>query len=234
MIYPIQKVLPLSFPDESIDTITETKPDLGPLHLRICDGIEFTAEHQLPVVRSEILEPSQELLAFYRLKERSDEEKKRAYGHFYTPDDKIERVWKNPYAFIELFRSFGAIVSPDLSILANMLEIQRMWNDFRNKLLAAFFQRWNVPVIASPSWSVDLNNIHRYMEGWPHNSIIAINSTGVCRDKRSRFIWLDGYNAMLSILNPSHILRYGGMIEGERCDISTYYINNNKSYRYGS
>ena len=48
------------------------------------------------------------------------------------------------------------------------------------------------------------------------------------RDKRSRHIWLDGYYAMLSILNPSHILRYGGMIEGERCDISTFYTNNNK------
>ena len=155
-------------------------------------------------------------------------EKKNVFGHFYTPDKNIEKVWNRPHSFIKMFRKFGAILSPDFSLLTNMLEMQRLWNDFRNKLLAAFYQKWNVPVIASPSWSSDMKNIERYMDGWPHNSIIAINSTGVCRDKRSRHIWLDGYYAMLSILNPSHILRYGGMIEGERCDISTFYTNNNK------
>ena len=208
MIYPFQKVLPLSFPGESIDTLTETIPDLGPLHLHICDGIDFTSEHQLPVVHAEVVGPPSELQAFYRLKGLPDLEKKNS--------------------FIKMFRKFGAILSPDFSLLTNMLEMQRLWNDFRNKLLAAFYQKWNVPVIASPSWSSDMKNIERYMDGWPHNSIIAINSTGVCRDKRSKHIWLDGYYAMLSILTPSHILRYGGMIEGERCDISTFYTNNNK------
>ena len=228
MIYPMQKVLPLSFPGESTDTITNKNSDLGPLHLHICEGIDFTAEHQLPVVRPEIVNPPSELQAFYRLKGRSEKEKKNAFGHFYTPDRNIERVWSCPHSFIIMFRKFGAILSPDFSLLTNMLEMQRLWNDFRNKLLAAFYQKWNVTVIASPSWSSDMKNIQRYMEGWPHNSVIAINSTGVCRDKRSRHIWLEGYHAMLSILNPSHILRYGGMIEGENREISTFYTNNNK------
>lgn len=228
MIYPVQKVLPLSFPGESIDTLTETIPDLGPLHLHICEGIDFSSEHQLPVVHPEVVSPPSELQAYYRLKERPDVEKKNVFGHFYTSDKNIEKVWSRPHSFIKMFRKFGAILSPDFSLLTNMLEMQRLWNDFRNKLLAAFYQKWNVPVVASPSWSSDMKNIERYMEGWPHNSIIAINSTGVCRDKRSRHIWLDGYYAMLSILKPVHILRYGGKIEGEKCDISTYYINNNK------
>ena len=228
MIYPMQKVLPLSFPGERTDTITEKIPDLGPLHLHICEGIDFTANHQMPVVRPEIVGPPSELQAFYRLKREPEAVMKNAFGHFYTPDKNIEKVWNRPHSFINLFRKFGGILSPDFSILMNMLEIQRLWNDFRNKLLAAFYQKWNVPVIASPSWSSDMKNFERYMEGWPHNSIIAINSTGVCLDKRSRHIWLDGYHAMLSILNPTHILRYGGMIDGEKCDFSTYYVNNNK------
>lgn len=66
------------------------------------------------------------------------------------------------------------------------------------------------------------------MEGWPHGSIIAINSTGVCLDKKARHTWLDGYWAMVDTLNPSHILRYGGFIEGENANISTYYVNNNR------
>ena len=117
MIYPIQKVLPLSFPGESTDTLTERIPDLGPLHLHICKGIDFTSEHQLPVVRPEIIEPPVDLQAFYRLKNRSDEEKKVILGHFYTTDNHIERVWSKPHSFINQFRMLGGILSPDFSLL---------------------------------------------------------------------------------------------------------------------
>ena len=51
----------------------------------------------------------------------------------------------------------------------------------------------------------------------------------------SNSISLEGYYAMLDILKPIHILRYGAYIEGEQKEISTYYPNNNKpGYRYGS
>ena len=234
MIYPIEKVLPLPFPGEGNDTITEKVPDLGPLHLHICEGIGFTSEHQMAIVKPELVEPPLDIKAYYRLKNYPDIDKKKMFGHFFTSDKNIEKVWKKPFLHINMFRGFGGIISTDFSILDNMLEIQRFWNDFRNKLLTAFYQKYGIHVIAAPSWCSDLDNIGRYMEGWPHNCLIAINSTGVCHDKRSKHTWLDGYNAMLSILNPTHILRYGGMIEGERTDISTYYSNDNKIQSHGS
>ena len=49
--------------------------------------------------------------------------------------------------------------------------------------------------------------IELFMEGWPKGSIIAINSTGIGLDKRCRYIWLEGYHAMLDILKPIHIIR---------------------------
>ena len=233
MIYPIQKVLPLSIPGEAIDTITEKIPALGPLHLRICEGLDFTSEYEMPIVRPEFVEPPYDIKAFHRLKGISENVKKDFFGHFYTLDRHFESVWNRPYSFIPLFRKLGGIISPDYSILDNMLKEQRFWNDFRNKLLSAFYQRWNIPVIASPVWCSDMKNIMRFMDGWPHNSIVAVNSTGVCRDKRSRHIWLDGYFAMIDILKPTHILRYGGKIEGELCEISTYYTNNNNVNSHG-
>ena len=111
--------------------------------------------------------------------------------------------------------------------------MQKLWNSFRNKLMTAFFQRNGINAIPAPSWG-DLTNIELYMEGWPRGSILAINSTGLGLDKRCRYIWLEGYNAMLDILKPIHIIRCGAYIEGERKEISTYYPNNNKpGYRYG-
>ena len=228
MIFPQQTILPFVFPDESQDTIKEIIPDLGPLHLHICNGIQFTSKYQLPIVKPEILAIPGDMKAFYRLKNSAKQYQKDIVAHFYTPDSNFEKVWNRPHAYIEMFRRFKAIIATDYSILTNMVEIQRFWNDFRNKLLAAFYQKWNVQVIASPSWSFDLHNIERYMEGWPHHSLIAINSTGVCRDLRAKHTWLDGYWAMMDILKPTHILRYGGYIEGENKEISTYYVNNNR------
>ena len=82
--------------------------------------------------------------------------------------------------------------------------MQKLWNSFRNKLMSAFYQRNNINLIPAPSWG-DIEHIELYMEGWPKNSLIAINSTGVGRDNRCRHIWLEGYHAMLEILNPIHI-----------------------------
>ena len=228
MIFPQQTVLPLTFPDEITDTLTENIPDLGPLHLHICKGIEFSSKYQLPLVKAEQIEIPDDITAFYRIKKQSKEQSKKLLAHFYTADMKFEKIWNKPHLYITPFRQLYGIISPDFSILSNMLEAQRIWNDFRNKLLAAFYQKWNVTVIASPSWSNDIHNIERYMEGWPHNALVSINSTGVCMDKRARKTWLDGYFAMLDILHPTHILRYGGIIEGEKKEISTYYVNNNR------
>lgn len=228
MIYPIQTILPLCFPEDTQDVVKEDIPDLGPLHLHLCKGIEFTSKHQLPIVKPNHIVPPEEITTLSRLKNVASNKKKRLFAHFYTADKNFEKVWNRPFSYIKTFKSLAGIISTDYSILTNMVESQRQWNDFRNKLLAAFYQRYGVSVIASPSWSDDLHNIERYMEGWPRESVIAINSTGVCHDKRAKKTCLDGYWAMYNILHPTHILRYGGFIEGEMADISTYYVNNNR------
>ncbi len=121
MIYPIEKVLPLPFPGEGNDTITEKVPDLGPLHLHICEGIGFTSEHQMPIVKPELVEPPLDIKAYYRLKNYPDIDKKKMFGHFFTSDKNIEKVWKKPFLHINMFRGFGGIISTDFSILDNML-----------------------------------------------------------------------------------------------------------------
>ena len=83
--------------------------------------------------------------------------------------------------------------------------MQMLWNSFRNKLLSAFYQRNGIRLIPAPSWG-DLPHIELFMEGWPKGSVIAINSTGIGLDKRCRYIWLEGYHAMLDILKPIHII----------------------------
>ncbi len=228
MIYPYQKVLPLEYENtENRQFITENIQKLGPLHSALCRGLEFTSKNQFPIVQPYHGDIPEDLCAVYRLGKKSESLLSHLGGHFFTNDSNFERFWTYPFRYLPLLRKLLCILSPDFSIYSNMLLMQKLWNSFRNKLMSAFYQRNNIPLIPSPSWG-DLFNSDLFMEGWPKNSIIAINSTGVGRDKRCRHIWLDGYYAMLDILKPIFILRYGCMIEGEKTEISRFYINNNK------
>ena len=235
MIYPFQKSIPFEFDNSSADNnnIVETIPMLGPLHINLCKGLEFTAQGQFPIVQPVRREPPRHICSVHRLRGKSASFLRIICGHFFTTEPHIDPFWNQPFRYLPFLKKLDCVISTDFSIYSNMLLIQKLWNSFRNKLMSAFFQRQGIILIPAPSWG-DLSHMDLFMEGWPKESLIAINSTGIGLDKRCRHIWLDGYFAMLSILKPTHIIRYGAFIEGECREISTYYSNNNKpGFRYG-
>ena len=235
MIYPYQKMLPLDYEDpDSNPLLIENHRMLGPLHSVLCKGIKFTSKNQFPIVEPYSGDLPEVLCSVHRLPKKSDSHLRNTCGHFFTSDSNFESYWNNPFRYLRFLQRLSYVISTDFSIYTNMVLLQKLWNSFRNKLLSAFYQRNGINLIPAPSWG-DLVNIELYMEGWPKKSVIAVNSTGIGLDKRCRYIWLEGYHAMLDILKPVHIIRYGSYIEGERKEISTYYPNNNKTgHRYGS
>ena len=235
MIYPYQKTLPLEYeiPNGNDTLLTESFKSLGPLHSVLCKGIEFTSKNQFPIVEPYSGDLPEILCSVHRLRKKPDSYLRNTCGHFFTSDSNFESYWNNPFRYLRFLQQLGFVMSTDFSLYTNMVLMQKLWNSFRNKLLSAFYQRNGINLIPAPSWG-DLVNIELYMEGWPKESIIAVNSTGIGLDKRCRYIWLEGYHAMLDILKPVHIIRYGAYIEGERTEMSTFYPNNNKlGYRYG-
>lgn len=236
MIYPYQKTLPLEFnnPDGDNPILNESYKSLGPLHSVLCKGVEFTSKNQFPIVKPYSGKIPEILCSVHRLRKKPDILLHDICGHFFTSDSNIEPYWTYPFKYLQWLKKLGYVTSTDFSLYTNMVLIQKLWNSFRNKLMSSFLQRNGINLIPAPSWG-DLVNIEMYMEGWPKNSLIALNSTGIGLDKRCRHIWLEGYHAMLNILKPVHIIRYGAYVEGECREISTFYPNNNKPhYRYGS
>ena len=207
--------------------------DLGPLHYRLNELIDFTSANHQPIVRPTQIAIPDEINALYRIVH-----KKAAYGkvcpHFFTSDKKIDPVWTQPIKYAKTLKSFGMCISPDFSLFSRMVRDQKHWNCFRNKFLSALWQQLGIQVIPAPSWG-DLVDLDFYLEGWPKKSIIAINSTGIGHDKQAQYIFLQGYHRACDYLCPTHILRYGIRIEGEYTDISTYYPNDNrKEVAHGS
>lgn len=197
-----------------------------PLLLDLCRGISFTGKYEMPIVKPcTISVPSDsEIFSFHRA---IPAKMANVFPHFYVSDDILERIWNHWREYEDKLRHFPAVISPDFSMFMDMLEPQRRYNCFRNKLLAARWQADGLVVIPSISWA-DRNSFGYAIDGWPKFSVIAINSTGLGNDKRSKRLWKEGYQYVLEQLHPILILRYGPKQPGEREDISIYYENDNK------
>lgn len=216
----------------SIKIIEAEEPiNLGILNHKLCEVLSFTGKYEMPVVKPIDCQVPAAIAAMYRIKNHAVPSC--CIPHFYTTDRNFESTWSTPYKCLEQLSRFPAVISTDFSLYNELVYAQKVWNIFRNKLLAAWWQYNGISVISNVSW------IHGYdydlpFDGWPLNSVIAVNSTGIGRDRRCKHMWLEGYNEMLRRLRPLHILRYGVRIEGERADISTYYPNDNKTFaRHG-
>ena len=86
--------------------------------------------------------------------------------HFYVEDNRFEQIWRNP---IDVANSACyALVEPNFSVYADMPKAVAIWQMFRKRWLARWFQSIGIRVI------VDLNIAHRHddlrfigvPEGW--------------------------------------------------------------------
>ena len=66
---------------------------------------------------------------------------------FYEHDRKFERLWNNPKQYIGKLKKFQGVISPDFSLYRNMPLVMQMWNTYRNRALAAWFNKNDIDVI---------------------------------------------------------------------------------------
>lgn len=195
------------------------------LQHELCNGLSFTGDHQMPRVKPYLGELPKDLISFNRA--RASRSISDAGIHFYIRDVFFECFWNSPSKYINLFRKHPCVISTDYSVYANMTMPEVMWNNYRNKLLAAWMQRNDIAVIPNVSWSREWSYDFCF-EGMPKHSIIAINSTGIGKDAFSKDMWIKGYRKAIEVLEPIRIVRYGAMQDGELESISTYYVNDNR------
>lgn len=145
--------------------------------------------------------------------------------HFCLDDYHFETIWNHPNKYIENFRKCGCILSPDFSLYSDFPLAIQIYNHYRKHWLARFYQNHGVTVIPTIAWS-DKSSYEWCFDGEPHYSIVAVSTTGVLKNKESRELFLDGYEAMRKILNPSKVIC---LTVTDKCDIITdddvVYIN---------
>lgn len=144
--------------------------------------------------------------------------------HFYVDDYQFDRLWKTPWLYLQRLRRFRCVISPDFSLYVDMPLPMKMWNVYRNRLLAAWWQGEGLEVIPNVSWS-DPDSYSYCFDGLPSHSVIAIGSMGANAHGLTRYLWLQGYRMAVELLAPTLILRYGERVPGEDEGRSIYIDN---------
>lgn len=190
----------------------------------LCQSVTLTSNYQQPILRAYTGTAPSIIRAVPRIK---PDERFRICGHFYIDDTKIERYWSRMTSLHDFFTQFRILIAPNLSCTEQMPLEAKRWNLFRNKLMAAWLQNSGIAVIPDVMWWENAD-LAWCLDGIPRYSVIAINSTGLRHNMRSKQIWVEGYRQVVDILKPTTILRYGAKQRGEYEDISRYYPNDNQ------
>lgn len=133
------------------------------------------------------------------------------YVHFFQHDytfDGAHGIWYDTVRHLENLAKFKGILSPDFSVLCGSQRIPQMWNVYRNRLVQIHLERLGIDVIPTISWA-DIKSFDFCFKGIPKNTVVAVSTLGVMKNKVARSLFETGYREMCNIINPKKVLLYG-------------------------
>ena len=196
-------------------------------NLHLFDKYSCSEEYQIPIIKNNNYIPK-DLIGF----NYSKTNKSKSVGiHFFLQDYQFERVWNKPYSYIEIFKKYDCILSPDFSLYIDMPLPMKIWNVYRNRLIGQYYQNCGIKVIPTISWG-DKDTYDFCFDGIPDGSIVAISTIGCIRNKEAKRLWKDGVTEMIKRINPSTILIYGNKIDYDFKNINVVYYKNNIVERF--
>lgn len=132
--------------------------------------------------------------------------------HFFLDDYQFIRLWNEPDHYTAMLQEFDYVMSPDFSLYTDFPKALQIYNHYRKHWLAAYWQSIGVKVIPTIGWS-DTESYEWCFDGEPRHSCIAISSVGCMMNRRSKELFIDGYNEMMRRLEPEQIIFYGNVPE---------------------
>jgi hypothetical protein len=136
---------------------------------------------------------------------------------FYEMDVKFSEVLIDPEKYVEDFRRFKAMISPDCSLYRDAPLSVQIINVYRNRAIGSYYQRKGIYVIPQIRWGTEATYTTKILpeaiafSGVEKHSIVAIGTYGCIQHKEDKYHFKAGLEAMLINLEPQVILVYGSM-----------------------
>ncbi len=145
--------------------------------------------------------------------------------HFYIDDYQFERVWNNPYKYLEKLAKFDCVLTPDFSLYMDMPRAMKVWNIYRSRMIGQIMQDSGVVVIPTLSWA-EGETFSFCFDGIELGGTVSVSTVGVKQSKEAIQIWTAGMDEAMKRLEPSVVVVYGGDIGYDFRDTEAVYIEN--------
>lgn len=147
------------------------------------------------------------LSAWHDPRGREDAAKHNGALHFFLDDYRFERVWTDPHGTLTRLLEVGAALSPDFSIWRDMPAAMQLWQLYRSRWCAAWWQYHNITVIPTVTWGT-AETFDVVFEGLPRNSVLAISVVGV-KTAAAHKLFRQGLTRLIDETAPTTLLVYG-------------------------
>lgn len=129
--------------------------------------------------------------------------------HFFLDDYQFERVWNDPDKYIPYLQKAQCVIMPDFSLYMDMPLAMKVWNVYRSRAMAHYWQRCGLKVIPNLTWA-DEKSFDYCFQGIPKSSIVAVSTVGVKNSQEAMDAWSMGMDEAIRQIKPSTVLLYGG------------------------
>jgi hypothetical protein len=150
------------------------------------------------------------LIGFNNIKSSDSETNKDRTVHFFLDDSKFDEVWNIPERELARLEQYKQVLSPDFSIYSDMPRPLQIYNTFRNRWCASYWQFNKLAVIPTVSWG-DESTFEFCFDGIEQGCTVAVSTIGTGKNQDE---FMAGYVKMCEIVKPEIVLNYGHVIEG--------------------
>lgn len=147
------------------------------------------------------------LAAWHDPRGREDAAKQGGALHFFLDDYRFERVWSDPHGTLDRIKTVGAALSPDFSMWRDMPPAMQLWQLYRSRWCAAWWQYNKVNVIPTVGWGRP-ETFEFVFEGLPHESVLAISIVGI-KSAYAHKLFREGLERLVEDVHPTMLLCYG-------------------------
>jgi len=183
---------------------------------KLVKGARFDGIFEIPIIEkpNNLIIPKM-IVPFSERNKVKD--KNKATLCFNIMDKDFAEVLINPENYIEEFREFEAIISPDCSLYRDAPLSVQITNVYRNRAVGSYYQRNASYAIPQIRWGNEETYTTKVLPekvaflGVEKHSILSIGTYGCIQHRDDKYHFKAGLESMLETLEPEIVLVYGPM-----------------------
>ncbi len=167
-------------------------------------------ENEMPIIKSfSILNVEKRMLKVTNFKNiKSVIDRKNTIIDMFDYDHVLNSLWNDPLKYIVKFKNVFAVSTPDFSVYPQMSRFEIEHNVFKSRWVGSFWQSYGINVIPTVSWATS-ETYDICFSGIEKGSTVMISTIGTSKNEKA---FLDGFNEMMSRLEPSVVIVVGKLL----------------------